>query len=79
MSSLRWIDLVVIGLYFGAMVVVGWIFSRRVKTTEGYFVGNRSYPGSILITRASWVTCWRLEPGTRQLGCLVPALAMCTN
>ena len=27
------------------MVVVGWLFSRRVKTTEGYFVGNRSYPG----------------------------------
>lgn len=27
------------------MVAVGWLFSRRVKTTEGYFVGNRSYPG----------------------------------
>ena len=45
MTSLRIIDLLVIGLYFGAMVVVGWLFSRRVRTTEGYFVGNRSYPG----------------------------------
>ena len=45
MTSLRFVDLLVIGLYFGAMVVVGWLFSRRVRTTEGYFVGNRSYPG----------------------------------
>lgn len=45
MNSLRFVDLLVIGLYFAAMVVVGWLFSRRVKTTEGYFVGNRSYPG----------------------------------
>jgi len=45
MTSLRLIDLVIIGLYFGALVAVGWTFSRRVKTTEGYFVGNRSYPG----------------------------------
>jgi SSS family solute:Na+ symporter len=45
MSSLHFIDLLVIGLYFAAMIVVGWLFSRRVRTTEGYFVGNRSYPG----------------------------------
>jgi SSS family solute:Na+ symporter len=45
MTSLRWVDLVVIGLYFAAMVAVGWLFSRRVKSTESYFVGNRSYAG----------------------------------
>ena len=45
MNSLRFVDLLVVGFYFAAMVVVGWLFSRRVKTTEGYFVGNRSYPG----------------------------------
>lgn len=45
MTSLRVLDFVVIGLYFAAMVTVGWRFSRRVKSTEGYFVGNRSYPG----------------------------------
>jgi len=45
MISLRFLDLLVIGLYFAAMLVVGWLFSRRVKTTEGYFVGNRCYPG----------------------------------
>ena len=45
MTSLRVLDLLVIGLYFAAMVGVGWFFSRRTKTTEDYFVGNRSYPG----------------------------------
>jgi solute:Na+ symporter, SSS family len=45
MNPLRSVDLLVIGLYFAAMVAVGWWFSRRVRTTEGYFVGNRSYPG----------------------------------
>src|ERR1051326_1774673 len=45
MNSLRTIDLLVIALYFAGMVLTGWIFSRRVRTTESYFVGNRSYPG----------------------------------
>lgn len=45
MSSLRVVDLLVIALYFASMVGVGWWFARRVKTTESYFVGNRSYPG----------------------------------
>jgi SSS family solute:Na+ symporter len=48
MTSLRHLDFFVIGLYFAVMVVVGWLFSRRVKTTEGYFVGNRSYPGWVV-------------------------------
>ncbi|MFO1004692.1 MAG: sodium/solute symporter [Planctomycetaceae bacterium] len=45
MTTLRFVDLLVIGLYFASLVVVGWFFSRRVKTTEDYFVGKRSYPG----------------------------------
>lgn len=45
MTPLRWLDLFVIALYFAAMIVVGWWFSRRARTTEGYFVGNRAYPG----------------------------------
>lgn len=45
MTPLRYIDVLVIGLYFASLVGVGWLFSRRVKSTEDYFVGNRSYPG----------------------------------
>ncbi len=45
MTPLRFLDLLVIGVYFAAMIGVGWRFARRVRTTEGYFVGNRSYPG----------------------------------
>ena len=45
MKTLPLADLLVFVIYFVAMIVFGWIFSRRVRTSEGYFVGNRSYPG----------------------------------
>jgi len=45
MMTLRFVDLLVVGLYFTAMILLGWRTSRRVKSTEGYFVGNRSYAG----------------------------------
>jgi SSS family solute:Na+ symporter len=48
MNLLHPIDLLVIALYFAAMLLLGWLFAGRARTTETYFVGNRSYPG--------WVT-----------------------
>ena len=45
MTPLRWVDLTVIALYFAALLGVGGWFSRRARTTESYFVGNRAYPG----------------------------------
>lgn len=34
--------------YFGSMTLMGWYFARRAKSTEGYFVGDRSYPGWLI-------------------------------
>ncbi len=45
---MRVLDLAVLGLYFGVMVLMGWFFSRRAKTTENYFVGGRAYSGWIV-------------------------------
>src|SRR5690242_10800326 len=45
MNPIHLIDLVIIGLYFAAMAGMGTWYSRRAKSTESYFVGNRSYPG----------------------------------
>jgi len=45
---MRTVDLVILGLYFGSMVAIGWFCSRRTKTTEDYFVGGRSYSGWIV-------------------------------
>ncbi|MFA6242068.1 MAG: hypothetical protein WC655_14130, partial [Candidatus Hydrogenedentales bacterium] len=45
MSKLNYIDFSVLTLYLGSMMVMGWYFARRAKTTEQYFVGGRSYPG----------------------------------
>jgi len=44
MVSLRWLDLIVIVLYMGAMAVVGLRFARRQTSTESYFVAKRSIP-----------------------------------
>lgn len=48
MSPIRFIDLLIVGLYFAAMAVIGTWFGRRARTTESYFVGNRSYPGWVV-------------------------------
>lgn len=45
MTGLSVIDTVVILLYFGAITGVGVYFAKRNKSTEEYFLGNRSFPG----------------------------------
>jgi len=59
--GLRLGDAIAIALYVAAMVWLGWRSQRRIKGTEGYFVGNRAMPGwavglSILATAISSVT-----------------------
>jgi solute:Na+ symporter, SSS family len=39
------LDIVVLVLYFGAMAAMGPLFARKGRTTEGYFLGDRSFPG----------------------------------
>ena len=42
------LDIVILVVYFIAMAAIGPICYRRSKTTEGYFVGNRSFPGWLI-------------------------------
>ncbi len=44
MSSLRWLDMVIIALYMVAVAWIGWRCSRRQTSTESYFVAKRSIP-----------------------------------
>lgn len=44
----HWLDIVVLIIYFGSMAMMGPLFARRSKTTEGYFVGDRSFPGWLI-------------------------------
>lgn len=46
--AIRWPDIATILCYLLAMVAVGIHFSRRNKTTEEYFVGNRAMPGWVI-------------------------------
>ncbi len=48
MENIRHWDLVVLVLYFGAMAAMGPLFARRGRTTEGYFLGDRSFPGWLI-------------------------------
>ncbi len=42
------IDALVVVLYFGAVLAIGWRFSRRHETTERYFLGARNFPGWVI-------------------------------
>ncbi|MCX6883600.1 MAG: sodium:solute symporter [Verrucomicrobia bacterium] len=44
MMTLRWLDMLVIALYFAGVAWIGFRFSRRQTTTEAYFVASRSIP-----------------------------------
>ena len=39
------IDIIVLVIYFGGMASLGPLFASKGKTTEGYFLGDRSFPG----------------------------------
>jgi SSS family solute:Na+ symporter len=41
-SGLHWIDGLILAVYAGSMVYLGWWHSRGQKTTDEYFVGNRA-------------------------------------
>ena len=60
-ASLRLPDVVAIVLYGVAMLTLGWWAKKRIKGTEGYFVGGRAIPGwavglSLLGTAISSIT-----------------------
>ncbi len=44
-AHFTWVDTVVLILYFGSMAALGPIFASSGKTTEGYLLGDRNFPG----------------------------------
>ena len=44
----RSLDIVAVSFYLIGMILIGIYFSRRSKTTEDYFVGNRAMPGWVI-------------------------------
>ena len=82
-AVLRTGDLITIVTYLVGMVVLGFFCARRVRTTEGYFVGGRAMPGwavglSMLATAISSIT-FLAYPGSAYAGnwsLLVPGLML---
>ncbi len=61
MSNFSFLDYIVLFVYFGAMAALGPLFASKARTTEGYFLGDRSFPGwlvgfSMFATSISSVT-----------------------
>ncbi len=48
MQGFQWIDYVVLFVYFTAMAAMGPLFASKSRTTEGYFLGDRSFPGWLI-------------------------------
>ena len=48
MDKFTVLDYVVLVVYFGSMAALGPLFASRAKTTEGYFLGDRSFPGWLI-------------------------------
>jgi SSS family solute:Na+ symporter len=72
MGSVRWLDVLVIVVYMGALVSIGLRFSRRQTSTERYFVAKRTIPGwatglSLLAALISSVT-FIAYPGSAYAG-----------
>ncbi|GMV91464.1 MAG: hypothetical protein AMXMBFR82_12420 [Candidatus Hydrogenedentota bacterium] len=45
MEGFTTVDFIVLFAYFGAMAAMGPLFASKSRTTEGYFLGDRSFPG----------------------------------
>ena len=81
--ALRFWDVVAIAIYTLGILFLGWWTKRRVKGTEGFFVGGRSMPGwavgmSVLATAVSSIT-FLAYPGSSYSGDwsrLVPGLML---
>jgi SSS family solute:Na+ symporter len=48
MGKIHSVDIAVLVVYFVSMTLIGLYFARRARSTEGYFVGNRAYPGWLI-------------------------------
>ena len=48
MGAFGWIDWTILIIYFFAMAALGPLFARRTRTTEGYFLGRRAFPGWLI-------------------------------
>ena len=44
-TSIRPLDTIAIVTYLAAILAMGFFFSRKLRSTEDYFLGRRAFPG----------------------------------
>ena len=50
------IDWLIVALFLGALVTIGYLFSHKNKNIEDYFVAGRSMPGWLVAIAATGTT-----------------------
>ncbi|MCF7838303.1 MAG: sodium/solute symporter [Candidatus Marinimicrobia bacterium] len=89
-SGFQPLDFVVVGVYLGALVAMGFYFSRRERTTDDFFLGGRRIPWwaaglSIYGTQLSAITFmavpalvyrtnWVYLPGNLMIAAIAPVI-----
>ena len=48
---MTFIDWLIVALFLGTLMAIGYAFSRKNKDVEDYFVAGRSMPGWIVATK----------------------------
>lgn len=48
MGEMRILDVIILVLYFVSMAMMGPLLARKGRTTEGYFLGSRAFPGWLI-------------------------------
>ena len=53
---MTFIDWLIVALFLGTLMAIGYAFSRKNKDVEDYFVAGRSMPGWIVAIAATGTT-----------------------
>ncbi|MCH2202764.1 MAG: sodium/solute symporter [Fuerstiella sp.] len=47
-TGLDWLDVIVVGVYIGLVLGIGWYYGRQQRNTDEYFVGNRGMNSTLV-------------------------------
>ncbi|MFV0348651.1 MAG: sodium:solute symporter [Halodesulfovibrio sp.] len=53
---MAFVDYIILGLYFGGLLIIGYVASRKQQSTEDYYVGGRGT--ATLPLAALWMSSW---------------------
>ena len=62
---MTFIDWTIIAFFLGALIVIGYLFSKKNRNIEDYFMAGRSMPGWLVAIHRTRAAACRAVPGNR--------------